>query len=206
MTKKKDKIKPFSEATSALLEAVNDPLPDTFTDRQREIYQFVMRGFKQKAIAQHLGVSQPYIAAELKRMREKMGKQISKLDQNTYIGETLNTFQEVQFKAWELFHTNKDTNPAVAAKALDLVMTSKERSLKALMDVGIVQKAKQEHEHTMKVVPFIEKFEQMDDQAKQAALKNVIDIQLNDLEEPEPPQLIEGEIEDDDAEDVDSDE
>lgn len=197
MTDKKEK-KHFTKATSALVEASNQPLPDTFTDRQRQIFQFVMRGFTQTAIAKALEVSQPYIAAELRRMREKMAKQARDLDQEVFIGETLNVYEQVKYKGWELYQNNKDTNPNVAAKALDTIMSAQERSLKVLTDVGIIQKAKQEHEHTVKVAPFMENFEKMDDTAKRKALNNIIDVQLSDLAEPEPPMLVEGEIEDDD--------
>ena len=42
----------------------------------------------------------------------------------------------------------------------------------------------------MKVAPFLEKFKDMQDEDKQAELKNFIDVSLTELEEPEPPLLM----------------
>lgn len=189
-----------TKKTDKIYELLTEPLPEEFTDQMTQIYQMRLRGLKQKQMAEMLGVSQPRVARIMKDMREIMAKQTRDLDQEVFLGETVNIFKEAQYKAWELYTLHKNDNPNVAAKALDIIMTAQEKSLKALADVGIIRRAAVEHEHQVKVAPFVEKFESLPKEQRGNMLRNVIEVQMADLEEPEPPQLeaeIEGDIEDD---------
>lgn len=189
-----------TKETDKLYQILNEPLPEEFTDQMTQVYQMRLRGLKQTQIASMLGVSQPRVARILKDMRAIMAAQTRDLDQEVFIGETVNVFKEAQYKAWELYTLHKTDNPNVAAKALDIIMSAQEKSLKALSDVGIIRKAAVEHEHTLKVAPFVEKFQNMPKEERGNMLRNVIEVQMADLEEPEPPKLeaeIEGDTEND---------
>lgn len=166
-----------------------------------QVYQMRLRGLKQTQMAEMLGVSQPRVARIMKDMRKIMAQQTRDLDQEVFIGETVNIFKEAQYKAWELYALHKQDNPNVAAKALDIIMSAQEKSLKALADVGIIRRAAVEHEHQVKVAPFVERFESLPKEERGNMLRNVIEVQMAELEEPEPPQLEDGDIEDGDIED-----
>lgn len=189
-----------TKETDKIAALINEPLPEEFTDQMVQVYQMRLRGLKQTQIANMLGVSQPRVARILKDMRKIMAQQTRDLDQEVFVGETVNIFKEAQYKAWELYSLHKQDNPNVAAKALDIIMSAQEKSLKALADVGIIRRAAVEHEHQVKVAPFIEQFESLPQDKKSVMLKDVIEVHMKELAEPEPPALpeeIEGEHEDD---------
>lgn len=197
--------------TMDLAQVVDDltrDLPAELTDRQKEIYNLRLRGFSQSAIAKvvknkdgQLGVSQPMIAKEMRKIKEVFKEVGRSIDQEMVVGESVSLFQEVEQRAWEMYFTHKAEKPSAANKALDTVMAAREKTNKLMMDLGLLQKAKIEHEHTMKVAPFFEQFDSLEEAQKQSALRNVIDVHLGELEEPEPPQLLADLEPDEDEED-----
>lgn len=206
MTKKKkdEMVKAPSKIAEAIDNLVKNPAPE-LTERQRRIINFTLRGFTQTAIAKVEEVSQPYINKEIKKIREIHKAQGRDIDQELVVGETVSIYQEVERQAWALYFEHKTDKPSAANKALDTVMASRDKTSKLLMDLGILNRKAVEHDHNIKVAPFMEKFDNMRDEAKQAELKNIIDVSFNELEEPEPPQLVadlevEGELEDADDE------
>jgi hypothetical protein len=172
-------------------------LPAELTERQRSIYNLKLRGLTQAAIAKvvknkdgGLGVSQPMIAKEWRKIKQVFKDQGRNIDQEQVVGESVSLYQEVEQRAWEMYFTHKAEKPSAANKALDTVMAAREKTNKLMMDLGILQKAKIEHEHTMTVAPFFQQFDNLEEEQKQNALRNVIDVHLGELEEPEPPQLL----------------
>lgn len=168
---------------------INDP-PNELNERQRRIVNYRLRGLTQTAIADLESVSQPYIAKEMRRIREIYKEQGRTIDQEMVVGETVSLYQEVEKRAWELYFAHKKDKPSAANKALDTVMVSREKTVKLMMDLGIMRKAATEVEHTVHVAPFIQQFSSLSSEEKQAALSNVISANLSNLEEPEPPQLM----------------
>jgi phage terminase small subunit len=202
MTKKDDRlIRSPTDLAAAMDDMIKDP-PAELNERQRRIVNYKLRGLTQTAIAQLEEVSQPYIAAQLKKIREVYAAIGRTIDQEQVVGETVSLYSEVEQRAWEMFFKHKDTNPAAANKALDTVMTSRDKSNKLMMDLGILARKAIEHDHTLKVAPFFEEFDNMDEKEKQTRLRGVIHGSLNTLEEPEAPQL-EADIEDADWEEKD---
>lgn len=183
-----------ADLATTMDDLVKNP-PEELSERQRRIVNYQYRGLTQKAIAQLEDVSQPYISAQIKKIREVYKSVGRTIDQEVVVGETVSVYGEVEQRAWELYFKHKDTTPSAANKALDTVMTSREKTVKLFMDLGIMNRKAIEHEHTVKAVPFLEQFENMKEEAKQAELQNVIEVSLTTLEEPEPPQL-EADIED----------
>lgn len=193
MTSDKDEPMDLAQAVDSLTK----DLPDELTDRQKQIYDLRLRGFSQTAIAKVvknkdgvLGVSQPMIAKEMRKIKEVFKGLGRTVDQEMVVGESVSLFQEVEQRAWAIYFAHVKDKPSAANKALDTVMAAREKTNKLFMDLGILQKAKIEHEHTMTVAPFFEQFDNLEDQQKQKALSNIIDVHLGELEEPEPPQLL----------------
>ena len=191
-----------TEATdlAAAVDTLSRNLPPELTERQKRIFGFRLRNFTQTAIAKVEGVSQPMIAKEVRKIKEVLKEHGRTIDQELVVGEALTVHQEVERRAWEIFFKQKDDKPSAALKALDTVMTARDKTHKLLMDVGAIKKAAVEHEHTMKVAPFVERFQEMKDSEKQDALRDVIEVHMGELEEPEPPQLVADlEIDEEDA-------
>lgn len=194
MANKKDKnhygmVKDPLDLADHMSDVIENP-PEELTERQRRILKYRIHGMTQTAIAKLEKVSQPMIAKEMRRIKKVFADKGRQIDQEVVVGETTHLYGEVEKRGWEMYFTHKDDKPASALKALETVMGARERTLKLLMDVGLMKKVATEHEHTLKVAPFVQQFEQLDPQEKQAALKNVIDVQLQELQEPEPPQLV----------------
>lgn len=175
----------LAEHTSDLI----DNPPNELSERQRRVVNYRMRGLTQKAIGDLEGVSQPMIAKEMRKIREVYKEQGRTIDQEQVVGETVSLYQEVEKRAWEIFFAHKKEKPGAANKALDTVMTSREKTVKLMMDLGIMKKAASEVEHIVHVAPFMEQFSSLSQEEKQARLSNVINVNLEELAEPEPPQL-----------------
>lgn len=181
-------------STSELVALADDALtnaPKELSERQVRIVNYKLRGMTQASMAQLEDVSQPMISKEITAIKAVYKAQGMTIDQDMVVGESINLFGEVERRGWEIFHlSKKNDKPGAANSALMTVMAAREKSIKMLMDLGILKKVATEHEHTLKVAPFLEKFRDMQDVDKQAELKNFIDVSLTELEEPEPPLLM----------------
>ena len=194
MSSKKDKSLYGAAKSASDLAALTDDIiknpPAELNERQRRILNYRFRGLTQTAIAKLEEVSQPMIAKEIRTIKKVFAEQGRSIDQEQVVGESVSLYQEVEQRAWEMYFTHKAEKPSAANKALDTVMAAREKTIKLMMDLGIMKKAAIEHEHTMKVAPFFEQFDSLEEAQKQSALRNVIDVHLGELEEPEPPQLL----------------
>lgn len=172
------------------------PLPSELTDRQRRIVKYRQRGMTQRAIAQVENVSQPMISQEMKAIREAFREQGEQIDQEVVVGETMNLFQELEHRGWELYHKSMEAGKlGDGNKALNTIMSARERSIKLLMDLGLMKRAKIEHEHNVTLPPLMKQWQ--DGEVDQTGIvTRVIDTQLSALDEPTPPQLESGDEED----------
>jgi len=175
-TNKKDP----TDITSTTDDFIQD-IPDELNERQRRVVNYKLRGLTQTAIAKLEDVSQPMIAKEWSKIKKAYAALGRTIDQDQVVGEAVSLFQEVEQRAWEIYFAHKKDKPSAANKALDTVMASRDKTNKLLMDLGILKKAATEHEHTMKVAPFFEQFDGLEDAQKQTALRNVIDVHLGEL-------------------------
>lgn len=189
MGKTKDKDKKVADLADALatrnqeeFELQNEEAFKDLTERRKLIARLKLRGLSQTAIAKFLNVSQPYISAELRKIREHFRSKGATLDQDVIVGETTTVYEEVEHKAWELFQTaqsNSDKN-----KALNLVMTAREKQIKLLMDLGRIEKSDQTTKVSVDMSPLIK---QWDEHKKQQAVEAIVGTVLTELPPPEPP-------------------
>lgn len=180
--------------TSEIVALADDALtnaPSELTERQLRIVNYKLRGMTQASMAKLESVSQPMISKEITAIKAVYKEQGMTIDQDMVVGESVHLFGEVEQRGWEIFHlSKKNDKPGAANSALMTIMSAREKSIKLLMELGILKKAPTEHEHTMKIAPFLEKFKDMKEEDRQAELKGFIDVSLNELEEPEPPLLL----------------
>jgi len=168
------------------------------TERQQLIARFKLRGLSQSAMAGFLKVSQPVISKEMARIREHLVERGQSIDQDHTVGETASLYEEVEHKAWELYHQGDD---ATKTKALALVMQAREKHTKLLMDLGRLERATSKTTVEVQVSPLIRSLQQPEQKALVSA---VVEAQLSKLADPEPParlpadNIVEGELIDDD--------
>lgn len=182
----------------AQLGADEDSLVE-LTDKQRQVFKLKLRGFTQKAIGEVMGISQPAVAKHWKKIQERFAEVGASIDQERVVGESVSLYQEIEERAWELFYlaksaTNKDgkLQPKLgdANRALGTVMAAREKSLNLLMDLGLLKRAAIEHDHVLHESPLMEAWKKGDAQKRLRLTSRVIETQLEELDDPLPPEDI----------------
>jgi len=155
------------------------------TERQKLIVRLRLRGVGTNTIGSLLSISAQCVTSELRKIREKQGERISKLEQNIVLGESISVYEEVSRRAWEMYHTQED-DPGTQLRALRMVMASQEKQNKLLMDLGVLRRAARETNMNVEVTPppLLRGLEQQG--VKEEVILNIIESQFSDLEEPEP--------------------
>lgn len=162
------------------LVTAEDPF-NGLSDRQRTIARLRLRNISQGAIAKLLGVTQPLISIELKAIREWQIARGKNVDQAAVVGAATSIYDEVEHQAWQLFYDTEAPSED-KFKALALVMQSREKQTKLMMDLGLLKKASQEITHKLEVSPFLEKWKSGD--AKKSFGDTIVSSQLTPLAEP----------------------
>ena len=157
------------------------------TTRQKTIARLKTRGLSQQAIGDFLEVTQPVISKELKRIRTHYAAKGKHVNQDTMVGESLSVYEEVEHKAWEIYHTGEGEQ----TKALSLILTAREKQTKLLMDLGKLRKVGTTHTHSVTVSPLVQSWSSGE---AHEAVNVIISSQLSELEAPEPPELGTGDI------------
>ena len=153
------------------------------TDHQKQILRLKMRGIPQTTIAKIMGVSQPYISQEMKRIREIFKEKGKTIDQDLVVGNTITLYEEVEEQAWQLYAADKNVDKL---KALSLIVNARKENIKLLMDLGKIERIGTSSEVKITVSPFLQKWKQ-EENTKEIA-KTAIVSQLPALEAPEPPE------------------
>lgn len=170
----------------AALDSLDEDPWTGLTERQVLIQRLKMRGMSQTNIGTVLGISQPMVNKELKKIREVHKSRGVNLDKDAVSGYFLSVYEEVENKAWEIFSTADDNKEKI--QALTTIMSSKEKQMKLMTDLGLVEKAadKVNHTHELKSVPLLDNW---DTDGKNKLSGTILESQLSQLEEPVPPQL-----------------
>lgn len=124
------------------------------TEQQQLIARFKLRGLSQKALANLLDVTPARISQEVKAIRQHFQARGSYVDQAVTVGETSTLYEEVERRAWEVYHDPNDSSKRL--RALETVMSARERHIKLLMDLGLMKRAAIEHQHGVAVSPVME--------------------------------------------------
>lgn len=161
------------------LDRKEDPF-NGLTERQKLIARLRMRGLSQDAIANVVGVSQPMICKELAVIKQWQIERGRNVDQGEIVGSTASLYEEVEYRAWELYHGTQES--AEKSKALAVVMQAREKHTKLLMDLGLIKKAGQEVHHKIEVSPFIERWKS--GEGKKSLGDAIVVRQLGSLQEP----------------------
>jgi predicted transcriptional regulator len=161
--------------------SAEDPL-NGLSERQKLVARLRMRGLSQEAIASVVGVSQPIISKELVLIKTWQTERGKNVNQAEVVGSTASLYEEVEYRAWELYHGT--TEIGEKAKSLAVVMQAREKHTKLLMDLGLIKKASQEFTHKIEVSPFIEKWQ--NGEAKKSFGDAIVAKQLTALADPTP--------------------
>ena len=161
------------------LHNTEDPLSG-LTERQKLVARLRMRGLSQDAIANVVGVSQSAISHELAAIKKWQAERGRNVDQAEVVGNTASLYEEVEYRAWELYHAT--TEIGEKAKSLAVVMQAREKHTKLLMDLGLIKKANQEITHKIEVSPFIQNWQS--GEGKRSLGDAIVAKQLTALAEP----------------------
>jgi DNA-binding transcriptional regulator YdaS (Cro superfamily) len=168
-----------------LADGMGDDTPDQLalmeglSDQQKLIVRFKLRGLSQKAIAQVLAVTPARVSQEMQEIKRHYIERGSDINQAVIVGESMALFEEVEQKAWEVFH-NDETKKL---RALDTVMLAREKQLKLLMDLGLLKRAAIEHAHDVVVSPLLKN---LSPERREEIVARIIETTPGI--EPEPPE------------------
>jgi len=153
---------------------------------ERKVLKLMLRGYTRVTISKVMGKSLSNVIDTQKNIRRKLSTLGENVDQNYLIGYTVSVYEEVEEKAWELYGLADNAKSAVRdkSKALELVMKAREKQLKLIMDVGLVQKAENVVNHEVTLSPFLESWGEGD---KQSVVKAMVESTLDKLEDPVAP-------------------
>ncbi len=161
------------------------------TDKQKQVFKLKLRGFTQRAIGEVMNISQPAVAKHWKAIKKRFSDIGASIDQNQVVGESVSLYQEIEERAWDLYSLAKGAGKiGDANRALSTVMTARDKALSLLMDLGLLRRAAVEHEHSVSVSPLIDQWRSGDAQKKIRVTTRVIETQLDELDEPQPPEDI----------------
>ncbi|MDB5716184.1 MAG: hypothetical protein JWO15_3581 [Sphingomonadales bacterium] len=169
------------------------------TAQQAQIQGLRFRGLTQKAIAQILNVSQPYINKQLNNIKEIHKERGTSIDQATFAGQTTAKFDLLEQKAWEIYGkagTGEKPNTAVMMQALQTIAGLQEKKAKLLTDLGLLAKVAQKVEHSFKASgPTL--VDSWESSGREQLAQTIIVSQMKALPEPKPPEedIEDGEIE-----------
>lgn len=153
------------------------------TERQIKIQKLSLRGATENAIAQVLGCSRITVAKEKSKIREVNRGRLLSLDKEDLMADTISLFEEIERSAWGVF---QESEGASKNRALQLILDTRERQLKLMMDVGLIDKAPEKHAHAVMVhSPLLDEW---DTTGKRNLSRHVIEAQLTELEAPQPPE------------------
>jgi hypothetical protein len=188
LSEKKDKLAKLSEAAESLGELPKDQLAllEGLTDQQKTIVRFKMRGLSQKGIANIMELTPARISQEVKAIRQHYAARGSSVDQSVLVGEAVTLYEEVEQKAWAVYQDDESKR----LRALDTIMTAREKQIKLFMDLGLIKRAAIEHNHGVVVSPVLER---LTPEKKSEIVARIIETAPGI--EPEPPS-------DDDIEDA----
>lgn len=179
-------------------DAYKRPHQRTLTERQRLIMRLKLRGISDSATARIIGISLHTLKKDLVRMQRYHANAGTRFDQNTVVSEALCLYDEVSFRAWEIFSDSESKN-AEKLKALEIVSSSQDKKNKLCLQVGIIKQAPAERVvdvHISNAPPLVRNWSV---QGRQNLSRNIIEAQLEPLDDPTPPE------EDDDWEEGDCD-
>jgi hypothetical protein len=159
----------------------------SLTPEERKVFKFVLRGFTVGTIAKVLAKDRDYVSTIKSNIKTKLTRAGENIDQAHLVGYTVSIFEEVEEKAWEMYYTaptdaknsQRDKN-----KALELVMKAREKQVKLLMDVGLIQKADNTVTHEVTMSPFLA---QWDNNSRQTIVKEMVERTLDKLADPVAP-------------------
>ena len=168
------------------------------SDRQIRIQKLVIRGGTEPVIAKLLGISRASVAKEKAKIRLTNRTKLEALDKEDFMADTISLFEEVEKTAWGVF---SESDGASKNRSLQLILDVREKQIKMLMDLGIIERAAQKQDVNLNFngSPLLENW---DVDGRRNFSASIIDAQLTDLEEPEPPEVIDAEFEEEEDKDA----
>lgn len=168
-------------AAKEFAESLKDPF-EGLTERQRRLVRLRFRGMSWETAGKMVGISDHTVWQEANAIKAHYEKCGMSVDQNLLVGESLSVFDEVSAQAWQLA-MNNEASPGEKIKALQLVLSAKEKQNKLLLDIGVMQKATTKHEHVLSVSPWVEQLQKND---RTQITRNLLESQFSQLDEPLP--------------------
>lgn len=156
-----------------------DGFLEGMTTQQRMVMSFRRRGWSIRGIAKQLGLSATRIHAIVKEAREILAKQITEQTVAEHVSDAVSVYEEVEQEALNMM-TNIDLDPNTKLRAMNTVLSARDKQVKLLMDLGFVERVAQKTE-TNVTVNVLQGWET---ELKRNLSAQIIESQLQPLEDP----------------------
>lgn len=137
------------KATSTWLKATRWEI----AERRMRCERLRMQGLGMEAIAKILKVSIATVSNDLKVVKDENKSRITKFERDSFVGEGIARFEELEKRAWMEYHATKDQR--MRFRALDLIRNIQSDKFDALISCGVLQpdqKPQQiQHTHTLQL-------------------------------------------------------
>ena len=122
---------------------------DELSDRRQEVMRLRMQGYGYRSIAEKLDIGHMTVKRDLEIVRKENREKISNFERDHLLSETISVYENVEAEAWTQYRTG-GSNPAQKARFLDVVRAARGDQVKLLTELGFLQRAPTEVQHTVK--------------------------------------------------------
>jgi hypothetical protein len=152
------------------------------TDEQQVILRLRLRGMTIRAIAKGMNVSPAVIHREVTKIREIKAESLTSRPTEHHAADAITLYEEVEQSALEIY-TESGSDRNMQLRALSTALQARDKHVKLLMDLGIMQKAQVDKPTTNINIGILEGWS---GQVKQMVTNSILEAQLTPLEAPVP--------------------
>lgn len=151
------------------------------TEEQQVILRLRLRGMTIRGIAKGMNVSPAVIHREVTKIRELKASQLTSRPTEEHAADAITLYEEVEQSALEIY-TDSSNDKNMQLRALSTALQARDKHVKLLMDLGIMQKANVDKPQVNNTVIL----QGWNEDVKRFVADKIIEAQLTPLEAPVP--------------------
>lgn len=156
------------------------------SERREMVLRMRLKGRTFRQIAKDLGVGYMTIKRDFDCIKEDMHKKVTRFDQEYALGKSISTYEQIEDESWKNYFANAEGSSG-RAQFLNLIRAARNDQVKLLSDVGLINRAPQQHQHKIEADAVLQNWT---DDAKRIVALAIIRSQMEGV--APPSQLTDG--------------